>query len=255
MDRSCELKNQYLMGKLALATALGVQPEWGQRLPARLLGPPSTEYNDRVDWADVPADQLLRACAKPDSTAAWKEFMRRYHGVLTAAAIRVSRHWGKGTADEIDDIVQDIYIKLCADGARVLTSFQAVKPGEDFGYLKVVATHHAQDYYRKRAANKRGLRNTESLEDSHGVAAPDGGMERRLVLAEVDKVLRSETQTQTGPRDRGIFRLYYQQGMTAKAIAELPGVQLSQKGVESVLQRLTDAIRKTLRPQQESDPR
>ena len=247
------MKNQYGMGKMVLVAASGIQPGWGQGLTARPLFQPSSAYNDRVDWADVPADQLLRACAKPDSTAAWKEFMRRYHGVLAAAAMRVSRHWGKGTADEIDDIVQDIYMKLCADGGRVLTSFQAVRLGEEFGYLKVVATHHAQDYYRKRAASKRGQRNTESLEDSHGVAAPDGGLERKLALAEVDKVLWTQTQTQTGHRDRGIFRLYYQQGMTAKAIAQLPGVQLSPKGVESVLQRLTDGIRKSLRLQQESE--
>lgn len=180
--------------------------------------------------------------------------MRRYHPLLTAAAVRVSRRWGNGTPDEIDDIVQEIYIKLCSDGGRVLASFQTGRPGEEFGYLKVVSTNHAQDYYRKRAAGKRGLRNTKSLEESHGVEAADTGIDRRLALAEVDRVLLDQTQTQTGPRDRGIFRLYYQQGMTAKAIAQLPGVQLSQKGVESVLQRLTDAIRRTLRPQQESDP-
>ena len=174
--------------------------------------------------------------------------MRRYHPLLTAAAIRVSRRWGKGTPDEIDDILQDIYMKLCSGRASVLTSFQSDTPGEEFGYLKVVATNQAHDYCRRRSANKRGAWRTESLEDARGLAAADVNLEQRLALAEVDKALLDHTKAQNGSRDRGIFRLYYQQGMTAKAIAKLPGMELSQKGVESVLQRLTEAIRQTLRP-------
>jgi RNA polymerase sigma-70 factor (ECF subfamily) len=174
--------------------------------------------------------------------------MRRYHSLLTAAAIRVSRRWGKGTADEMDDIVQEIYIKLCSEDARILATFQAVTPEAEFGYLKVVATNLAHDYFRKRSATKRGAWRTQSLEDAHGVAAADTSMNQRLALAEVDRALLNHTQSENGSRDRGIFRLYYQHGMTSKAIAELPGVELSQKGVEGVLQRLTKAIRQALQP-------
>lgn len=245
------MKSQQIAGYAASQSATQARPE--KRIALHPVDRDLADYNDRMDWADAPADQLFRACACAASTAAWKEFMRRYHPLLTAAAVRVSRRWGKGTADEIDDIVQEIYIKLCSDGSRVLTDFQVVRPGEEFGYLKVVATNHAHDYYRRRSASKRG-RDMASLEDNLGVAVTDAGMERRLALAEVEKALLAGTQTQTGRRDRGIFRLYYQQGMTAKAIAELPGVELTQKGVEGVLHRLTGAVRRVLRPQQESDP-
>jgi RNA polymerase sigma-70 factor (ECF subfamily) len=44
-------------------------------------------------------------------------------------------------------------------------------------------------------------------------------------------------------RDKLVFLLYYRQGFTAKAIAELPGIQLSEKGVESCLLRLTRHLR------------
>jgi RNA polymerase sigma-70 factor (ECF subfamily) len=197
--------------------------------------------------------QLLRACGQPAAGEAWKEFMRRYHPLLTTAAIRVSRRWGNGTPDEIDDVLQEIYLKLCADGAQVLTSFHVDAPDAEFGYFKVVATNLAHDYFRKRSAAKRGVFRTESLDEARGVAAGDSEMEKRLVLSEVDNALLSHTQSEHGSRDRGIFRLYYQHGMTSKAIAELPGVDLSQKGVEGVLQRLTKSIRQTLQPQQESD--
>jgi RNA polymerase sigma-70 factor (ECF subfamily) len=44
-------------------------------------------------------------------------------------------------------------------------------------------------------------------------------------------------------RDRTIFWLYYRQGFSAREIAELPGLGLTQKGVESCIHRLTNMLR------------
>jgi RNA polymerase sigma-70 factor (ECF subfamily) len=213
---------------------------------------PANNYNVPIDFVDLPPDQLLQACALPGSSGAWEEFMRRYHPVLTAAAIRVSNSWGTGSPDEIDDVVQEIYLKLCAGQARILTSFEETRPEAVFGYLKVVATNTARDYFRKRSATKRQASQTMSLDEMGDVAAPGNEIERQLTFAEVDKLLLHHTQTETGARDRGIFVLYYRHGMTAQAVANLPGVGLSPKGVEGVLQRLTKAIRQTIAKAQES---
>jgi RNA polymerase sigma-70 factor, ECF subfamily len=40
-----------------------------------------------------------------------------------------------------------------------------------------------------------------------------------------------------------IFWLYYRDGLTARAIAQLPGIRLSVKGVESTIHRLTRRVR------------
>jgi len=45
-------------------------------------------------------------------------------------------------------------------------------------------------------------------------------------------------------RDKVVFLLYYRQGLTAKKIAGIPGIDLSEKGVESCLHRLTERVRK-----------
>ncbi len=172
--------------------------------------------------------------------------MRRYHSVLTAAASRVSNRWGQGSSDEIDDIVQEIYLRLCADSARILTSFKESRPEAVFGYLKVIATNLAHDFFRKRSAAKRGAWRTASLDEVGDVAAPGDDIERHLTLAKIDELLWGHTQTESGARDRNIFRLYYRQGMTAQAIAELPGIGLSPKGVEGVLHRITKVIRQTI---------
>ncbi len=59
------------------------------------------------------------------------------------------------------------------------------------------------------------------------------------MLREIDQCIeRVSTQ-----RDRKIFWLYYQRGLTAKDIAELPSIGLNAKGVESCIYRLTKAVR------------
>jgi RNA polymerase sigma-70 factor (ECF subfamily) len=170
--------------------------------------------------------------------------MGRYHPVISAAAVRASQQWGQGFSDEIDDIVQEIYLRICADRARILSSFRDPRPEALFGYLKVVATNIAHDFFRRRYAAKRGVAATASTATIGDVPAPFQDMTRQLSLAEIDRMLISLTeQSDNGRRDRTVFRLYYRQGMTAQAIAALPGIGLTSKGVEGVLHRLTKAIR------------
>jgi len=197
------------------------------------------------------AARLFQACGEPNAADAWREFMQRYHAIVTAAAIRVSRQWGQGTSSEVDDLVQEIYLHLCNNNAKILTGFSDPRPEACFGYLKVVATNIARDYFRRRAAIKRGTSQTAQLDEATHVATPPVDFERRLTLAEIDATLVEQTQKSNGERDRAVFKLYYQQGMTAQAIAGLPGIGLNPKGVEGVLHRLTRAIRISLGQAQE----
>ncbi len=177
--------------------------------------------------------------------------MRRYHPVLTNAAIRVSQKWGQGTASEVDDLVQEIYLRFCSNRAHILTSFRDPRDEAIFGYLKVAATNIAHDVYRHRTAAKRGGLNIASLDEIAEPTEVSADPIRNLTLAEIDLRLMQHTQSPQGSRDRAIFRFYFQHGMTAQAISELAGVGLSSKGVEGVLFRLTKLIRKSLNPAQE----
>jgi len=170
--------------------------------------------------------------------------MRRYHPVLTAAAIRVSRQWGQGAPDEIDDIVQEIYLRLCANQSRILTDFHDARPEAMFGYVKVVATNIAHDCFRYRSAAKRGSDRTVSVAEAAGIAGGFADIDKQLSLSEIEAQLLAQTENrENGKRDRIVFRLYYRMGLTAHAISELPGIGLNSKGVEGVLHRLTKAIR------------
>ena len=169
--------------------------------------------------------------------------MRRYHPVVTAAAVRVCRRWGSGTREEIEDVVQEIYLRICANQGRILMSFRDSRPEAVFGFLKVTSTNIAHDVFRRQSAVKRGGAHTRSIEEVADLPGAAADLDRGLTLAEVESALVAQTQSENGPRDRQVFLLYYRHGMTAEAIAQLPGIDLTTKGVESLLHRLTKLIR------------
>jgi hypothetical protein len=68
-------------------------------------------------------------------------------------------------------------------------------------------------------------------------------MEREILLKEVDRCLESCTTGPDQDRDRLIFWLHFQQGLSANAIAGLPTVDLTTKGVESAISRLSRLVR------------
>ena len=71
-------------------------------------------------------------------------------------------------------------------------------------------------------------------------------MEREVLLKQIDRCLETCSEGSDQERDCLIFWLYYQQGMSAKAIAALPTVGLTAKGVESAIFRLTRLVREQI---------
>jgi RNA polymerase sigma-70 factor (ECF subfamily) len=88
----------------------------------------------------------------------------------------------------------------------------------------------------------QAIEDVEPRADSRSLGGPDA-MEREVLLKEVDHVLENCTVGPDQERDRIIFWLYYQQGMSANAIAGLPTVGLTAKGVESAIFRLSRLVR------------
>jgi RNA polymerase sigma-70 factor (ECF subfamily) len=202
----------------------------------------------RGDYTAIPVSMLIRACADGES-AAWQEFIRRFHRIIAITACRVARRWGENSPALVDDLVQDTYLKLCAESARVLREFDSPHPDVIFGFLKVVTANVANDYFKRSHAGKRGGGQVEeTLEDAERTGATAGpatpaSVERALLLEGVDSCLCAVAPAKTRERDRTIFWLYYRQGLTAKEIAGLPSIGLSLKGVDSTLHRLTQLVR------------
>jgi len=164
-------------------------------------------------------------------------------------AVRACRMWERGySTAAADDIVQEIFLKLCEHQRRILREFEPRGEGSFLGLLRIVSASVANDYFRRKSSAKRGGRTiTESLEIDPPVGAghyatESAGMDRDVLLSELDRRLRAAPEV-IPERDRAMFWLYYRQGLTAEEIARLPDAGLSAKGVESALRRVVAWLR------------
>jgi len=202
-----------------------------------------------VQYSQMTIPQLIAVCCTSESSeAAWHEFIRRVRPVILMAAVKVVRRYGNASYELVDDLSQEVYLKLCQNNFRAL---RAVETGEAFvGLVKAIAPMVAQDYFRSTASSKRGVR--EALESDHvfpkHVFSPGAsfGPERNVLLQEIDAILKTHSHEPNFERDYAIFWLYYRHGLTAKEIAASPGVELSVRGVESTLFRLARDTRSAL---------
>jgi RNA polymerase sigma-70 factor (ECF subfamily) len=197
-------------------------------------------------------EELIQACAKGGNGPAWEEFVQCFHGLITAVVLRTLRQWGANSPALVDDLVQESYLRLCADNARLLREFQPRHPDAFYGYLKVISANVVHDHLRAQHSKKRGLGHPEDSIDSQGGRIPRAQagtaecIQRNILLNEVDTALWSGLSGSDPARDRQVFWLYYRQGMTAQAIAGISAFSLSVKGVESLIHRLTRLVRERL---------
>lgn len=206
------------------------------------LGHPNAT-NEQYSEMTIP--QLIAVCTSESSEGAWTEFVRRFWPLITRAVTKALHRSGKFSNELVDDLTQDTFIKLCHDNFRVLRAVAIAHENAFLGFLRAVAAHTAEGYFRKAAALKSG--GGQALEIDH-LPAPQASRdassepERRVLLEKIDAILKTHVHEPNFKRDYAIFWLYFRDGLTAKEIAASPGVTLSVKGVESALIRLTRRI-------------
>ncbi len=195
-------------------------------------------------------EELIRACAETGDESAWAEFVRRFQPLIAGVAMRTAQRWGNSSPQVVDDLIQDTYLKVCTEPGRLLTVFDASAPDAFYGYLKVVTTNVVHDYFRARHTRKRDVQHEEPLETSQVSATASDGtpdrIEKSVLISEIGVVLEDLTNGKHQQRDCMVFWLHYRQGLTSQAIAQLPGVELSVKGVETLLHRLVRQVRERL---------
>jgi RNA polymerase sigma-70 factor (ECF subfamily) len=201
-----------------------------------------------VEWISLSSEELLEACLESGGEPAWEEFVRRFHPVIAGTVMRTARRFGASAPELIDELVQETYLKICANRCRILREFKPEAVDSIFGLLKTVAFSVAQDHFRAGLTQKRGAGRREVALDAFAEQAVAGRdnlpqVEREVLLRQIDELLMLAADPVTGTRDGQIFWLHYRHGMTSRAIAAIPAVGLTQKGVESVIQRMTRHVR------------
>jgi RNA polymerase sigma-70 factor (ECF subfamily) len=188
--------------------------------------------------------ELVRHCVETGREDAWDELIRRVQPTFASIACHMALRGSPIQAQEIDDIVQEMLLKIAHSRSESLRRLPQESDEDAMAYLKCSAANTARDYFRMKHAGKRGVEKTANLDDeaTERLAAEMAGIDvdKRVLLSQIDCVLQMKSQ------ERTIFWLYYRTGLTAKEIAALPTVHLGVKGVESLLHRMTAEVREAV---------
>jgi RNA polymerase sigma-70 factor, ECF subfamily len=203
-----------------------------------------------VDYSTISAEELALACFRSGDELAWAEFVRRFHSLIARVVLRVARKWGEDSPQVVDDLIQDTYLKLCAERTRLLQNFKPIHEDAMYGYIKVFTANLVHDHFKAwRSAKRGGLSVTVSIDgedsrdSSYGSKRAQAQLEREVLIGQIDVCLQAVSVGPSSERDRKIFWLYYRAGLPASAIAAMPTVGLTTKGVESTILRLTRLVR------------
>ena len=204
-----------------------------------------------MDPRKLSAKELVQLCLDSQDEALWTEFVRRFQPLIAGVVNKCVLRRGRSNPTLVDDLVQDTYLKLCANNFKALRNFEFHHDNALFGFLKVIAANVVEDYYRGFRSQKRssGLPEEDIEEVRNAVPANPRlyqPVEREILVSQIKQCLAELADEPNFVRDYTIFWLYYQHGLTAKAISQLPGIELSVKGVESSLLRLTCYVRSRL---------
>ncbi|MGE0257316.1 MAG: RNA polymerase sigma factor [Alphaproteobacteria bacterium] len=135
---------------------------------------------------------------------AWQDFIRRYGGLIVAAVRGLAPALG-----EIEDLTQDVFVRLCKDDFRLLRSYDPARAALST-WLTIVARSTARDALRRRRAE----------------AVPiDTVPEGRLAVDPVEPPIRLKLpEALLSPRQREILAMLYDREMDVAEIARALGI-------------------------------
>ena len=202
-----------------------------------------------VRYAKVSSAELVRLCATSTDERAWAEFIRRFQVVIASTVLRTARRWGEPSRAQLDDLVQDTYLKLCENNHRLLAVFRAGNARLDLWIFESRSSQccprSLQVCPRRKAWRGSYGRDREPSQTDQSTNSSEifDEVSHRLQLDQIEKILRQVTTGKDQERKRTIFWLRHRFGLTASEIASIPSIDLTTEGVESVLMRLATMIR------------
>jgi RNA polymerase sigma factor (sigma-70 family) len=150
------------------------------------------------------AQAALPAALLNGDGAAWEGFVRRYGGLIVAAVRGIAP-----TPADIEDLTQDVFIRLCKDDFRLLRSYDPARAGLST-WLTIVARSTARDALRRRRAESVPL---EAVPEAQLAVDP---------VVPVEKLKLPEALL--SPRQREILAMLYDRDMDVAEVAQALGI-------------------------------
>src|SRR2546422_8662693 len=106
--------------------------------------------------------ELLERCQRrPPDEEAWREFIRRYDPSIRTNVAKTlqtrAAHERRPqlTSDQLDDLVQLVYMRLIAGHCRALKQFSGKHENSIYQYLAIISLNVVRDHFRGTNALKR----------------------------------------------------------------------------------------------------
>ena len=148
-------------------------------------------------------DSELEALARGEN-GAWETFVRRHAGLVVAAVRGVARE-----PAEIEDLVQEVFLRLCRDDFRLLRSYDPAR-AQLSTWITIIARSTARDALRRHRP----------------VVVPiEAVPEARLAVDPVEPVRRLKLpEALLSPRQREIMTMLYDREMDVAEVARALGI-------------------------------
>ena len=165
-----------------------------------------------------PSEHLdLRACVQGDHQA-WSAFVMRWSGVIHAAVRHVagkSEHpHFEGHALEIDDIFQEVFVRLVKDDFRLLKTFDPSRATLST-WLTIVARSTAIDCLRRKRLSTTTLDASKIADSGQAVATQDSNDPPQATSLPMHLLTE---------RQRTVLRLLFDDGLSVEQVARRMGV-------------------------------
>jgi RNA polymerase sigma factor (sigma-70 family) len=150
------------------------------------------------------ANEALPAALLHGDPEAWDDFIRRYGGLIVAAVRGLAP-----PAGEIEDLTQDVFVRLCRDDFRLLRSYDPTRASLST-WLTIVARSTARDALRRKRAEAVPIETVP---------------EASLAVAPVEPPIRLKLpEALLSPRQREILTMLYDREMEVAEIALALGI-------------------------------
>ena len=151
----------------------------------------------------MPREERLDALLAGEN-GAWQAFVQRYARLIVAALRGLVRD-----QPEIEDLTQEVFLRLCKDDFRLLRNYDPARAGLST-WLTIVARSTARDALRRK----------------RGESVPiDAVPEHRLAVDPVEPVRRLKLpEALLSPRQREILAMLYDRDMEVAEIARALGI-------------------------------
>jgi DNA-directed RNA polymerase specialized sigma24 family protein len=206
------------------------------------------ETTHDVSSTGASADGLLARCAAGRCSESWKELLDRFGHKISAGVGRALARFGcRNPIEMAEDLRQDVFLRLLADDARILTRCRGRSDREIGAYLFRVAESVAVDHLRRLLALKRGGAPCEDeapvrVASESDPACDRPGPESRLILEQergrflaLCRRLVGAGQTR---RDLQIVYLALFQDCSSREIARRSGGLVTAGAVDSLIHRV-----------------